>query len=77
MSASRVAVVQEMYQRLGAGDLAGARAMWTEDGVWHVTGGTGAYSNLQGDGTLVGTYFPGDGCNATGIVDHYDGVMKG
>jgi hypothetical protein len=38
MSASRVAVVQEMYQRLGAGDLAGARAMWTEDGVWHVTG---------------------------------------
>jgi ketosteroid isomerase-like protein len=35
---SAVAVVQAMYQRLGSGDPAGARSMWADDAVWHLTG---------------------------------------
>ena len=27
-----------MYQRLRSGDVAGARAMWSDDAVWHLTG---------------------------------------
>lgn len=35
---SRVELVQRMYQRLAGGDVAGARAMWNDDAVWHLTG---------------------------------------
>jgi ketosteroid isomerase-like protein len=35
---SRVEFVQAMYQRLTGGDVAGARSMWSEDAVWHLTG---------------------------------------
>jgi len=48
----------------------------TDEGVWKVTGGTGAYAHLKGGGQLVGVYFPGDGCSAEGILDHYVGTMK-
>jgi predicted SnoaL-like aldol condensation-catalyzing enzyme len=36
--AARVELVQSMYQRLGSGDVAGARTMWADDAVWHLTG---------------------------------------
>jgi hypothetical protein len=45
-------------------------------GVWSVAGGTGDYEGLQGTGTLVGTYFPGDACTADGIDDHLTGVLR-
>jgi ketosteroid isomerase-like protein len=34
-----------MYQRLGTGDVAGARGMWADDAVWHLTGS----HDLSGD----------------------------
>jgi hypothetical protein len=48
----------------------------TTSGVWSVAGGTGAYENLRGTGSLVGTYFPGDACSAEGIDDHLTGVVR-
>jgi opacity protein-like surface antigen len=45
-------------------------------GAWNVVGGTGAYEGLKGAGSLVGTYFPGDVCNAEGIDDHLTGVLR-
>jgi hypothetical protein len=44
-------------------------------GSWVITGGTGTLADLHGAGTLVGTYFPGDSCNADGIDDHYTGFV--
>lgn len=44
-------------------------------GSWVITGGTGTLAGLHGAGTLVGTYFPGDSCNADGIDDHYTGIV--
>ena len=44
-------------------------------GSWVVTGGTGAYTALRGAGQLIGTYYPGDACNAEGIVDEFSGRM--
>ena len=35
---SRVELVQAMYQRLTRGDIVGARSMWSDEAVWHVTG---------------------------------------
>jgi ketosteroid isomerase-like protein len=35
---SRVEFVQAMYQQLTGGDVAGARSMWSDDAVWHLTG---------------------------------------
>lgn len=46
-------------------------------GTWRITGGTGNYRGLRGEGQIVGTYAPGDSCSATGIVDHYRGTAKG
>ena len=48
----------------------------TDSGVWSVAGGTGRYADLRGTGTLVGTYFPGDACDAEGIDDHLTGVVR-
>lgn len=45
-------------------------------GTWRITGGTGDYRGVRGEGQLVGTYVPGDACSATGIVDHYRGTAK-
>ena len=45
-------------------------------GVWSVAGGTGTYEGLRGTGSLVGTYFPGDSCDAVGIDDHLTGVVR-
>jgi hypothetical protein len=39
----------------------------TDQGGWSVVGGDGAYANLRGGGSLVGTYYPG------GIIDLYTG----
>ena len=43
-------------------------------GSWVITGGTGSLAGAHGAGTLVGTYFPGDSCDAIGIDDHYAGT---
>jgi len=32
------AAVQEMYRRLRTGDVDGARSMWADGAVWHLTG---------------------------------------
>jgi hypothetical protein len=48
----------------------------TTSGVWSVAGGTGAYEDLSGAGSLVGTYFPGDACSAEGIDDVLTGVVR-
>ena len=48
----------------------------TTSGVWSVAGGTGAYADLRGTGSLVGTYFPSDACSAEGIDDHLTGVVR-
>ena len=45
-------------------------------GVWSVAGGTGRYETLRGSGTLVGTYFPNDACDAVGIDDQLTGVLR-
>ncbi len=37
-SVSPVEVVQSMWASLTRGDVAGFRARWTEDAVWHLTG---------------------------------------
>jgi ketosteroid isomerase-like protein len=42
---SRAEFVQSMYVRLVSGDVAGARAMWADDAVWHLTGS----HDLSGD----------------------------
>jgi hypothetical protein len=47
----------------------------TDRGVWSVAGGTGAYERLRGAGTLVGSYFPNDACDAEGIDDHLTGTL--
>ena len=44
-------------------------------GVWTVVGGTGSHRDLQGHGTLVGTYFPGPCDDAQGITDVLVGVL--
>ena len=49
----------------------------TDSGVWNVAGGTGDYEGIQGTGSLVGTYFPGDVCaEPDGIDDHLTGVLR-
>jgi hypothetical protein len=49
----------------------------TDSGVWNVAGGTGDYEGLQGTGSLVGTYFPGDVCTEPeGIDDHLTGTLR-
>lgn len=49
----------------------------TDSGVWNVAGGTGDYERLQGTGSLVGTYFPGDVCSEPeGIDDHLTGTLR-
>ncbi|MEP7115185.1 MAG: hypothetical protein ABI862_18120 [Ilumatobacteraceae bacterium] len=45
-------------------------------GHWEITGGTGAYRHLEGEGRLVGTYYPSDSCSAEGVDDHYTGIVK-
>jgi hypothetical protein len=47
----------------------------TDRGVWSVIGGTGAYEGLRGAGTIVGSYFPNDACDAEGIDDHLTGTL--
>ena len=44
-------------------------------GSWSVAGGTGDYEDLHGTGTVVGTYFPNDACDAEGIDDHLTGRL--
>ena len=44
----RVEFVVSMYERLTRGDVAGARAMWADDAVWH----------LNGSHDLAGDYSP-------------------
>ncbi len=34
------------------------------------------YENLQGTGSLIGTYVPADACSAEGIDDHLTGVLR-
>ena len=49
----------------------------TDSGVWNVAAGTGTYEGLQGTGSLVGTYFPGDVCTEPdGIDDHLTGSLR-
>ena len=48
----------------------------TTSGAWSVAGGTGNYEGLLGNGTLVGTYFPNDACDAVGIDDRLTGVLR-
>lgn len=48
----------------------------TDRGVWSVAGGTGDYEGLRGSGSLVGTYFPNDACDAVGLDDHLTGVLR-
>jgi hypothetical protein len=45
-------------------------------GTWQITGGTGAYRKVRGEGQLVGPYVPTDSCSAPGVVDHYRGTAK-
>ena len=45
----------------------------TDSGSWRVTGGTGAFAGLRGNGRLVGTYVGGNSCGPTGIDDNYTG----
>ena len=47
-----------------------------DQGAWNVVGGTGDYEGLHGAGTVVGTYFPGDVCDAEGIDDHLTGTLR-
>ena len=47
-----------------------------DKGKWELTGGTGAYRHLEGEGRIVGTYFPTDSCSADGIDDHYTGSIS-
>ena len=44
-------------------------------GGWAVVAGSGAYAGLRGAGTLVGTYYPTDACDAEGIVDVFSGRL--
>ena len=48
----------------------------TTFGVWSVAGGTGDYAGLRGSGSVVGTYFPNDACDAEGIDDLLTGVVR-
>ncbi len=45
-----------------------------DQGSWVVTGGTGSLAGMHGAGTLVGTYYPTNSCDAEGIDDHYVGI---
>ena len=47
----------------------------TDSGTWNVAGGTGDYERLRGGGTLVGTYFPNNACDAEGIDDRLTGTL--
>jgi hypothetical protein len=47
----------------------------TDQGAWTVIGGTGDYEQLRGAGTLVGTYFPNNACDAEGINDRLTGKL--
>jgi hypothetical protein len=49
----------------------------TDTSSWSVIDGTGRYDHLTGQGTGVGTYFPGDGCEADGIDDLLSGLVRG
>jgi hypothetical protein len=42
----------------------------TDQGGWHLVGGTGTYAGYSGGGRLVGTYVPG------GIIDSYLGRVS-
>ena len=42
----------------------------TDQGGWHLVGGTGPYSGYSGGGHLVGTYLP------NGIIDSYTGRVS-
>ena len=44
-------------------------------GSWAVTRGTGSYTDLRGAGTLVGSYYPTDACDAEGVVDVFSGRL--
>jgi ketosteroid isomerase-like protein len=47
---SPLAVVQTMYQLLGSGDAVGARAMWADDAIWHLTGSHPLAKDYDPDG---------------------------
>ena len=47
----------------------------TDRGAWSVAGGTGDYERLRGAGTLLGTYFPNNACDAEGIDDVLTGTL--
>jgi len=47
----------------------------TDWGAWSVVRGTGDYVSLRGAGTLIGTYFPNNACDAEGIDDVLTGVL--
>jgi ketosteroid isomerase-like protein len=48
----RIQIVQSMYERLSNGDVAGARAMWADDAVWHLTGSHEFAGDYDPDGYL-------------------------
>jgi hypothetical protein len=48
----------------------------TDTSSWTVIDGTGRYVHLTGQGKGVGTYFPGNGCEADGIDDRLTGVVR-
>ena len=48
----------------------------TTTGVWSVAGGTGDYEDLRGTGSLIGSYFPNDACDAEGIDDQLVGTVR-
>jgi len=49
----------------------------TDTSSWSVIAGSGRYGPLTGHGTGVGTYFPGNGCEADGIDDLLTGLVRG
>ena len=49
----------------------------TDTSSWSVIDGTGRSAHLTGQGTGVGTYFPGNGCEAEGIDDVLIGSVRG
>lgn len=47
-----------------------------DSGTWMVTGGTGAYRHLRGQGQIVGLYEPTNACDGAVVVDHYRGTAR-
>jgi hypothetical protein len=44
-------------------------------GAWAITRGTGSYTDLRGAGSLIGSYYPTDSCDAEGVVDVFSGRL--